>query len=142
MTSEANFRDSWIMDLKAWSKSGILCVYRTTVSVLQHCQSESWFSALFPWAQLAREMQATCSVEMNGGSQKPGLNRNFSVSAGKEHSYLIHKVIRGTASCSFYTDVCNCAFCVEMAVKRILYRNWSSISQSLHFLGRNSVAGH
>lgn len=94
----------------------------------------------FPEHDCPGRCKPDCSVDINGGSNKPGLNRNSTVSAGKENSYLIYIKLymeQLLAALFWY----NCAFCVEMTVKRILYRNQSSIPQGPHILGGNFVAG-
>lgn len=46
-----------------------------------------------------------CSVDINRRSNEPRLSKNFTVSGRKEYSYMIHKVICGTGSCCYYSDV-------------------------------------
>lgn len=36
-----------------------------------------------------------CCVDVNGGGNKPRLCKNFAVSARKEYSYMIYKVVCG-----------------------------------------------
>lgn len=53
----------------------------------------------FPEHNCPGRCKPDCFVDINGGSNTAGFNRNLTASAGKENSYLIYKVICGKASC-------------------------------------------